>query len=167
MEINGSRRLQPALENKHRLSLECYKGKVKTTFTLCVDGKKTLFKEEPIVNKFIEIMTDAINKYNCKNWVYMFMPDHLHLVLEGNSEDSDLWKTIVLFKQKSGFWLARNNKKIRWQKDFFDHIHRKEEDLKKHIFYVLNNPVRKGLVNDWKNYPFKGSLDFNLDEIVM
>ena len=73
---------------------------------------------------------------------------------------------ITLFKQKTGFWLSRNTGGIKWQKDFYDHIHRKNEDLKKHITYLLDNPVRKGLVDHWQNYPFKGSLDFNLQEII-
>lgn len=37
---------------------------------------------------------------------------------------------------------------------------------KKHIIYILDNPVRKGLVSDWKDYPFKGSLDFSLEDIT-
>lgn len=122
--------------------------------------------EKGTVDKFIEILKEAKKKYNCKNWVYIFMPDHLHTVNEGLSDSSNLWKMINLFKQKTGYWLAENKKEIRWQKDFYDHIHRKEEDLKKHITYILNNPVRKGLVSDWKEYPFKGSLDFSLEEIV-
>ena len=95
------------------------------------------------------------------------MPDHLHLVLEGKSEKSDLWKAVGLFKQKTGFLLSKNKKDIRWQKDFYDHLHRKDEDLKKHIIYILDNSVRSGLVDNWEDYPFKGSLDFDLEEIVL
>jgi hypothetical protein len=86
--------------------------------------------------------------------------------MEGKSDRSDLWKMIVLFKQKTGFWLSQNAPEIQWQKDFYDHIHRKDEDLKKQIRYILENPFRKKLVSDWKIYPFKGSLDFNLFEII-
>lgn len=164
---NGSRKLQLAKEKKHRLPLDCYRGRVRASFTLCIENKTAFFTEEIIVNKFLEILGEAGNKYDCKNWVYTFMPDHLHLVLEGNSEIADLWKTVVLFKQKTGFWLSKNGNGIRWQKDFYDHIHRKEEELRKHIAYILNNPVRKGLVDNWKDYPFKGSLDFELEEIIM
>lgn len=55
---------------------------------------------------------------------------------------------------------------MRWQKDFYDHIHRKEEDLKKHIIYILDNSARRGLVVNWDEYFFKGSLDFDLKEII-
>jgi len=154
-------------EKKHRLPLSMYQGQVRITFTLCVENKRPLFVEKVIVDKFIEILREAKDKYDCRNWGYIFMPDHLHLVLEGKSEKSDLWKAVGLFKQKTGFWLSKNKKDIRWQKDFYDHLHRKDEDLKKHIIYILDNSVRSGLVDNWEDYPFKGSLDFDLEEIVL
>ena len=55
---------------------------------------------------------------------------------------------------------------VRWQKDLFDYIHRKEHDLKDHIFYILDNPVRSGIVKNWKDYRYKGALDLNLHEII-
>ncbi len=153
-------------ERKHRLPLDYYKGKVKITFTFCIEEKKILFVDKEIVDKFLEILIEIKNKYDCKNWVYIFMLNHVHLIIEGNSEEADLWRMIVRFKQKTGFWLSKNRKGIRWQKDFYDHIHRKNEDLKKHIIYVLDNPVRKGLIAHWEEYAFKGSLDFDLEEII-
>lgn len=53
---------------------------------------------------------------------------------------------------------------IKWQKDFYDHILRKDEDVKKHVMYILNNPVRRGIVENWKDYPYKGSTKFNFYE---
>ena len=153
-------------EKKHRLPLYCYRGKIRITFTLCIEGRKVFFTEETKVEDFLEILRKVKDKYDCKNWVYVFMPDHLHLIMEGNSEKSNLWKMATLFKQKTGFYFSQNMVEIKWQKDFYDHIHRKDEDLKKHIIYLLNNPVRKKLVCNWQNYPFKGSLDFNLEEII-
>ncbi|MFZ2089614.1 MAG: hypothetical protein WAU47_13665, partial [Desulfobaccales bacterium] len=55
---------------------------------------------------------------------------------------------------------------ISWQKDFFDHILRKDESLPVVIRYVLENPVRKGLVSDWRDYPFKGAISCNLDDVM-
>ncbi|MEM4326041.1 MAG: transposase [Candidatus Pacearchaeota archaeon] len=154
------------IEKKHRLNLNCYKGFIRASFTLCIKGRKNIFTSYKIVSPFIEILKESIKKFDCKNWVYLFMPDHLHLVLEGNSEEADLWKAIVYFKQKTGYWLSRNGWDAKWQKDFYDHILRKDEDLKKHIRYILENPVRKGLTNDWMNYEFKGSIDYDLSDIL-
>ena len=41
-----------------------------------------------------------------------------------------------------------------WQANYYEHIVRKDEDLKSIAEYITYNPVRKGFVNDWQNYPF-------------
>jgi len=153
-------------EKKHRLPHYCYKGRVRITFTLCVEKRENFFTKEEMISKVLDILREVEDEYDCKNWVYVFMPNHLHMIVEGKSEKSDLWKALVLFKQKTGFYISQNTIGIKWQKDFYDRIHRKDEDLKKQIIYLLNNPERKGLVNNWRDYPFKGSLDFNLEEII-
>jgi len=95
------------------------------------------------------------------------MPDHVHIVLEGKSHSSDLWKTISQFKQKTGYWLSKNSPTHKWQKSFYDHILRKDEDLKKYLMYIVNNPIRKGLVKNWFDYPYLGSLDHDINNLLI
>ena len=49
-----------------------------------------------------------------------------------------------------------------WQRSFWDHFLRAEEQLEEVVSYGLNNPVRRGLVEDWQDYPFAGSLALDL-----
>lgn len=164
-------------ERKHRLPLELYIGAIRITFTLCIKNKGKLFVSKNVVDKFNEILQQVLEIQKIKNWVYVYMPEHLHIILEGMNKNSNLWKAVKLFKQKTGYWLSKNfdslvaagfslRSKPKWQKDFYDHIHRKDEDLKKHIKYILENPVRAGLVQKWEDYPFKGSLDYEIFEII-
>lgn len=46
-----------------------------------------------------------------------------------------------------------------WQKRFYDHILRKDEDIQKIGEYILNNPVRRRLVGDYREYPYGGYID--------
>lgn len=92
------------------------------------------------------------------------MHDHAHFILGGNDSNSEVKKCLNMFKQKTGFYIAKNLKDIRWQKDYYDHILRSEENLETHIKYILNNPVRAGLSEYWKKYPFKGSTVYNLED---
>jgi len=39
-----------------------------------------------------------------------------------------------------------------WQEESFDHVLRSSEDLDAKIDYILQNPVRSGLVADWREY---------------
>ena len=70
------------------------------------------------------------------------------------------------FKQQSGFWLGQQRPAFHWQKDFYDHIIRANEDLGTQIRYIANNPVRKGLVSDWHDYPFTGSIGIDLKAVI-
>jgi len=47
-----------------------------------------------------------------------------------------------------------------WQPSFYDHVLRNDEDLPAVARYILNNPVRKGLVDHYTEYVFSGSLVF-------
>ena len=110
------------------------------------------------------MLLDVLRESYCDALVYLFMPDHAHFLLQGKSEKADSLQAMYRFSQKSGFWLYRNYNHIKWQKDFYDHILRKDEDIIKHIRYILYNPVRKGLVEDWKEYPYKGSTVFQFED---
>jgi REP element-mobilizing transposase RayT len=94
------------------------------------------------------------------------MPDHVHIVVEGTQDEVNLLKFINQYKQKTGYWMSQNRPAVSWQKDFFDHIIRNDEGLSTVIRYILENPVRKALVLDWRDYPFKGAIGCNLDDIV-
>ena len=150
-------------ERKHRLPREAYKGRIRCAFTLCVHNKRTLFVSDHVFHTVEDMLLDASAKANCDAHIYLFMPDHGHLLIEGKSEESDLWQCVVNFKRKSGYWLTRNHPSEECQKDYYDHILRKDEDLMKQVRYISGNPVRIGLVEDWKTYPYKGSTlyDFN------
>ena len=50
--------------------------------------------------------------------------------------------------------------------DFYDHIIRADEDLGAQIRYVADNPVRRGLVKSWQEYPFTGALGIDLATVM-
>lgn len=123
-------------------------------------------RETEIVSIFTDILTSIIAKTGCVIPVYCFMPDHQHLIIAGTRNDSDLLRTVVTYKQKTGFWMSVNRPNIGWQKDFYDHVIRKHKDVATQIRYILDNPVRKGLVSSWQEYPFKGSIGCRLEDIL-
>ena len=94
------------------------------------------------------------------------MPDHQHLIVTGNDSNSDILLFIKQYKQKTGHWLSQNQSTARWQKDFFDHIIRKDEGRVNVARYILDNPVRKGLVANWQQHPYKGAMGCELDYIL-
>lgn len=122
-----------------------------------------IFTEPRIVGIMTTILHEAVRRYRCALVAYVFMPDHLHVIISGENDHADGLAAMKRFKQRSGYWLLRNRPGIRWQKDFHDHLHRRAEDTDRHIRYVLENPVRAGLVDHWKAYPFRGSMVHDLE----
>lgn len=153
-------------EKNHRLPREFYKGFVSASFTLCIQDKVHAFTELNIISLFTNILSEIIAKGHCIVPVYCFMPDHQHLIMAGISDESDIIKALAAYKQKTGYWLSLNKPGIRWQKDFYDHIIRSDESLSVQVRYILDNPVRKGLVESWQKYPFKGSIGCKLEDIL-
>jgi putative transposase len=93
--------------------------------------------------------------------LFTFMPDHLHLLLEGTSEKSNARRSVKLFKQLSGYWFKQKFGSRLCQKGYHDRILRGDEIPEAVAWYVLNNPVRKGLVLNPFDYPFSGSFVFH------
>ncbi len=83
----------------------------------------------------------------------MLMPDHLHLLaspLDRGNSPRDFSK-----------WLKRwFNEDIvhpdwKWQEGVFDHLLRSDESAHEKWLYLRENPVRAGLVADWRDWPFQ------------
>jgi len=81
------------------------------------------------------------------------MPDHLHILFSPGPIGWTLSRGLRAFKRftarKSWDYGFRGGL---WQKSWFDHVVRKSEELIAICEYILNNPVRWGLVEkaeDW------------------
>lgn len=144
-------------EKKHRLHKDLYKGKTTVVITACTKAKTPAFTGKGIVDTVSDFLRDASLKFFCDVVAFCFMPDHLHFILSGREEESSCLDAIRLFEQRSGYWFSRQGFPWRWQKDFYDHILRDDEDLIKQIRYIMENPMRKGIVKNWKDYPFSWS----------
>lgn len=150
----------------HRLPRNSYCGHVVVAITACIRERRPLFNQADAVNACIEALRIAVKRSECTVPIYCFMPEHLHLVLRGTSGVADAWAALAAFKQRSGFWIAGHYPEHSWQKDFWDHVMRGSEDVRAHICYVANNPVRRGLVTEWNAYPFTGSIGHDVQAML-
>jgi len=83
------------------------------------------------------------------------MPDHVHLVVEGCGDNSDLLRFVKIAKQRVVYSL-REEHAVRhvWQEGFHDWVLRPHQSTEDAVRYVLNNPIRAGLVEKPEDYPF-------------
>lgn len=82
------------------------------------------------------------------------MPDHVHLLVEGLSDASDLQRFVRDWKQRAANQFSRELRGRLWQVGFFDHVLRSDESTERHALYIAGNPVRAGLANVIGEYPF-------------
>ena len=83
-----------------------------------------------------------------------YMPDHLHLLLEGLAGASDFCLFMKDMKQRTSYHAIRLGGGRLWQDGYHDRIVRQDEDLTAYVDYIRQNPVRAGLVERAEDYPY-------------
>ena len=131
-----------------------YSGTYAYFVTILTKDHTPYFKEAEVIDSLIDILIETARSERFDVLAYCFMPDHFHLLVIGKDDKSNLKKFISLFKQKSGYWFKKNYNENLWHISYYDHILRKEESIENVALYILENPVRKGLVSDFREYPF-------------
>lgn len=101
---------------------------------------------------------------------FVVMPDHLHLFVRVAGEQSlGVWVKGLKRAISNGICSSRSPsgalpidggpaKNSLWQPGFFDHLVRSTESYAEKWVYVRDNPVRKGLVDKWEDWPYSGEI---------
>ena len=101
---------------------------------------------------------------------YCIMSNHVHILIDTRlqlTEDLDVFSFDEIefqplqniMKQIKGASsrfanLALDKKEGFWQKESYDHYVRNEKELNNIIAYILDNPVKARIVENWKEYAF-------------
>lgn len=94
------------------------------------------------------------------------MPDHLHLLVEALGDDCDGRRFIKSAKQYSGYYYSQQFGERLWQRYGFERTLRDNEATLSVARYIVENPVRAGLMKNPKDYPFVGSDVYSIGEIL-
>ena len=90
------------------------------------------------------------------------MPDHVHLLLSA-SETKGVIELVREIKSRStGMAWRHGYRGSIWQRSFYDHFLRQDEECRTVASYIIHNPVRNGMVEQWQDYRFSGSLVYEL-----
>jgi REP element-mobilizing transposase RayT len=88
-------------------------------------------------------------------YVAVVMPDHVHMILTPLIDEKrrEIFSLVDIMRSIKGATARAINQRMGrhgavWQEESFDHVLRSSENLDAKIAYVLQNPVRKGLVDD-------------------
>jgi putative transposase len=146
-----------------RLDPELY-GRIGTQafITMTAKGRKPAFADQNLTEGCIGLLLEQARRDQVDVDAYCFMPDHVHLLIrvEGLTSITDFVRE---FKGRTTrlAWKHQVTGSL-WQRSFYDHLLRETVDPAKYARYILENPVRRGLVEDWYEYPFSGSFTDDL-----
>jgi len=103
------------------------------------------------------IIANSMKYYDGKDYdliCYTVMPNHVHCVMKltGKSRSLDkLMQSIKRYSAKESNNVLQRKGQF-WQHENYDHVIRDEKELERIIEYVVNNPVKAGLVTDRKDW---------------
>ncbi len=120
--------------------------------TFCTSGREVL----PPGARTLVLRSSAYDHGSlCWTDCVIVMPDHVHLIVTPY-EHASLSMVMQRIKSASAYRVNRllARKRLLWQRESFDRIVRSEENLDQKREYILNNPVRAGLVERWQDYPW-------------
>ena len=128
--------------------------------TVVTTQQRRLFYDTRLAAATVQCLRDLRVKMDFRLYVYCLMPDHLHALIGLGESARSLGDACGAFKSLSTreFWRWHEGKL--WQRQFFDHIIRNEEDFFETVEYIKLNPVRKKLVERWEEWPYTGRIDY-------
>lgn len=144
--------------SNQRLSSELYADKSRIVFiTIHAYRKLKPFMDEAINRLVIDTLLSDQQRLHCRVYSYCLMPDHIHFLISPEIDRASVLTYADQFKGKTTnlSWGLGWQGKL-WQPRYYDHIVRADEDLWAIAEYIMENPVRKGLVSRPEDWPWSG-----------
>jgi putative transposase len=116
------------------------------TINCAPPGKNQLCRAE-VGDAVISTLAHNHRKFAWHCRVALLMPDHLHAIIAFPPEPG--MATVI----KNWKHFNATHFRVEWQRDFFDHRLRNDQEEQEKTSYILMNPLRKGLcerAEDWR-----------------
>jgi putative transposase len=126
--------------------------------TACTPDRRRILANNTVQKAFVRFATDAAAR-GIFVGRYVIMPDHLHffVAFAPTAPALSLW----IKSLKNSLSKALRKQAVaspHWQKGFFDHVLRSDESYNEKWAYVVENPVRAGLVDAVSAWPYQGEI---------
>jgi putative transposase len=127
-------------------------------FTVVTHARMPLFKTEEHVNLLRASVRDVMSTHPFEIQAMVVLPDHLHAVWrlpDGDDDFSRRWRDIKHHvSEHIDAPVNHRREKPVWQRRFWEHAIRDEDDWRRHLDYVHFNPVKHGLVACARDWPY-------------
>jgi putative transposase len=137
-----------------RLKAFDYRGKHSYFITCSTANRRKLFTDSTVVTAAAEQIVRTCAERQFRVLAYVFMEDHLHLLMRGTSENSDFKSTMTLLRQRTAITYRRSRGDQLWQDGYFERVLRHTDDVFEVIRYIRENPANAGLAADRREHPY-------------
>lgn len=100
-------------------------------------------------------LAEAVHSLVCdhqRTLATCLMPDHLHWLLDDSSK---MRRAVGSFRSYSTRVVRHLGHKGKlWQRSYWNQVVRFEADVPRFVGRIVGDPVRRGLVEDWREYPY-------------
>ena len=119
------------------------------------NNRESVFQDKEDFEKYLEICRRYKDQYEFKLYHWVLMNNHIHLLLE-TKENSSLSKIMQGINLAYTIWFNRKNGKVGhlWQDRYKSAVVERDTYLLECGRYIERNPLRAGMVNDLKEYPW-------------
>jgi putative transposase len=131
-------------------------------FTITLQNRQSSYLIDN-VDFLREVFKEVKSQYPIYIRAIVILPEHLHTIWTLPPKDTNYstrWQLLKsLFTRKlvkNGVNLIKNAKGEYnlWQRRYWEHAIRDETDMQRHIDYIHYNPVKHGMVNNVKDWPY-------------
>ncbi|MDJ0807166.1 MAG: transposase [Gammaproteobacteria bacterium] len=122
--------------------------------TIVTHHRQPLFAKAETVKTLLQSMRWAKSKYPFRHMAHVILRDHLHWILK--PDEGILFSDLVAAVKRDVTWRLRESGHTGpfWQKRFYDHIIRNDDDFGCHLDYVHYNPVKHGQASRPLEHPW-------------
>lgn len=137
-------------------------------FTVVTEGRRQLLTEPEARTALRDVVQEVRRQYPFAIDAWVMLPEHIHCLWTLPAGDTDYSKRWGLIKagfskqmkdnQPSRGAISRSRNRHReasiWQRRFWEHQIRDEEDFRRHMDYIHFNPVKHGLAKSVSDWPY-------------
>ena len=135
-----------------------YRGAYAYALTFCTHRRDQLFVGPRVIRIVAAEITRTAGERHFVALACVFMPDHLHLLVQGKHEDARLTSFVKVCRQRSSLRARAAGFLRLWQDGYYERTLRRDEECVTVARYIANNPVRAGLVAQPHEWPYSGGV---------
>jgi putative transposase len=110
-----------------------------------------------------QLVVDELHRLDKQHYLmdaFCVMPNHVHLVFTPLTDENGQYYALSRLMQTiKGRTAIQANQCLHrrgqfWQHESYDHVVRDDAEWRRIVQYVLNNPVKAGLISCWEDWPW-------------